>query len=268
MTHPPQKPVSAEQTKKQVRSFGRLDNPTERARFKDSQPGLRQDHPGSHSFQLLAPEVDEATRRLYAQRRSARKFGDERLTFEQLSGLLGCLRQISLDGKPKYRWGSAGGLYPVQVYLHIKPERVEGIPAGTYYYHPLDHRLAAITPNAHIGPEVHAWINQFLCEQAAFSLFLIGQLSAIEPLYGESSRDFCLIEAGLITQLLETTAPDQHIGLCQVGNVNFKQIQHLFGLENGYLYLHALLGGTLAADQYTDIAQPTPAEEEWEEGQI
>jgi amino acid adenylation domain-containing protein len=263
----PQKSVPEERERKQNRSFGRLDNPEERARFKERQLGIRRDQPRSQSIHLFSPEVDEATRRLYAQRHSARKFGSEPVSFEQFSGLLGCLRQIALDGKPKYRWGSAGGLYPVQVYLHIKPERVDGISAGTYYYHPVDHRLAAITPNAHIGPEAHAWINQLLYEQAAFSIFLIGQLSAIEPLYGDSSRDFCLIEAGLISQLLETTAPDQRIGLCQVGNVNFKQVQHLFGLENGYLYLHALLGGTPAADQYTS-AQPTPAEEEWEEGQI
>ncbi len=266
--NPPREAASAEQGHKQARSFARLDDPEARARFKDSQPGLRKDHPGSRSVHLLAPEVDEATCRLYAERRSARKFGAERVAFEQLSGLLSCLRQISLDGKPKYRWGSAGGLYPVQVYLHIKPERVEGIPAGTYYYHPVDHRLAAITPDAYIGPEIHAWINQLLYEQAAFSLFLVGQLSAIKPLYGDSSRDFCLIEAGLIAQLLEMTAPSQRIALCQVGNVNFKRVQHLFGLENGSLYLHGLLGGTLAADDSTSTPQAISAEEEWEEGQI
>jgi amino acid adenylation domain-containing protein len=249
-------------------SFTLLTDAEERATFKASQSGLRKDQSNSWSVQLMAPVMDEATIRLYAERRSARKFGSEGISLEQFSGLLKCLRQISLDGKPKYRWGSAGGLYPVQIYLHVKPERVEGVPTGTYYYQPIDHRLIAIAPDAHIGPEVHAWINQLLYEQAAFSVFLVGQRSAIEPLYGESSRDFCLIEAGLITQLLEQEAHAQHIGLCQVGNVNFMQIAPLFGLQADALYLHALLGGPLVSEDHQEKTLSEQVEEAWEEGQI
>ncbi len=43
---------------------------------------------------------------------------------------------MQLDGSPlpKYRYPSAGSLYPVQSYLHIKPNRIAGLAASFYYY--------------------------------------------------------------------------------------------------------------------------------------
>ena len=73
---------------------------------------------------------------------------------------LGCLRQIDVNGLPKYRYGSAGGLYPVQAYLVIKPGRVDGCAAGTYYYHPRDHRLILLRARAEIDRGIHFPINQ------------------------------------------------------------------------------------------------------------
>src|SRR5581483_3005617 len=217
----------------------------ERNRFKASRPGLRQKEPASPVIRLAGVQQTPALYSLYAQRSSASAFGTHPLTFEQFSGFLSCLRQISLDGKPKHRWGSAGGLYPVQVYLYVRPDRVEGLDAGTYYYHPLDHCLVPLAPGASISDEVHTWLNQPLHGQSAFSLFLVARLNAIVPIYGDASQNFCLIEAGLITQVLETAAPAFHLGLCQVGGVDFSAIRALFDLEENHLYLHCLLGGGL-----------------------
>jgi acyl carrier protein len=74
-------------------------------------------------------------------------------------------------------------------------------------------------------------------------------MSAITPMYGGWARDFCLIEAGLIAQLLETSAPAEQIGLCQIGGFNsstsFDQIRPLLALGESDLYLHSLLGGRI-----------------------
>ncbi len=52
---------------------------------------------------------------------------------------------------PKYRYPSAGNLYPVQVYLVIKPGRVAGLDGGAYYYHPARHELARLDDAAPLG---------------------------------------------------------------------------------------------------------------------
>jgi hypothetical protein len=104
---------------------------------------------------------------------------------------------------------------------------------------------------------VHALINRPVFDQAAFSIFLVAQMKAIAPVYAERARDFALIEAGLITQLLEASASRHRIGLCQIGLVDFDAIRDLFQLEESHLFLHSLLGGAIA-----------PATEAWEEGAL
>ena len=152
-------------------------------------------------------------------------------------------------------------MYPVQAYLYVKPEGIEGIEHGIYYYHPVRHNLLFITPQVQLEKEVFGIVNQRTFEQAAFALFLIGQMRAIEPLYAELSRDFCLIEAGEIVQLLEMSASSYQIGLCQIGGISFQQIEHLFALEEGCVHLHSLLGGALDV-KFQDAATE---QEEWEE---
>jgi anaerobic selenocysteine-containing dehydrogenase len=61
---------------------------------------------------------------------------------------------------------------------------VANLDGGVYYYHPSEHSLVAMAPGAEIEPDVHEpLINRAIFEQAAFSIFLITQLNAIEPLY-------------------------------------------------------------------------------------
>lgn len=168
------------------------------------------------------------------------------MPLKQFSAFLSCLAQISLDGTPKYLYASPGGLYPEQVYLHIKPARVQGVLAGIYYYHPVDHRLVLLTANAEIDRSIHIpFINTPIFDQAAFSIFLITQLSAIAPAYGERSLHFATLEAGIITHLLETAAAKCGIGLCQIGSVEFDRIRHLFDLDETHILLHSLLGGLI-----------------------
>lgn len=237
----------------------------ERERLKTGLGAVRKDQAGSWSIHLAEPVIDSTLLARYRERNSARAFGAGTVSLADFSQLLHTLRHIMVDGKLKRRWGSAGGLYPVQVYLSLKQDRVENLPAGTYYYHPVEHRLASLTLNGSIGPEVHTWINQRLFEQSAFSLYLIGQLDAIVPLYGDFSRDYCLLEAGMITQLLETAAGSSQIGLCQTGGLHFEQIRSLFKLDDGHIYLHSLLGGPRATGE---TAPAVDQDEDWEEGQL
>ena len=157
-----------------------------------------------------------------------------------------------MDGKPKYLYASAGGLYPVQTYLYIKPERVEGLSGGIYYYHSVDHRVVLLSGEVEFDRTVYdPLINRPIFDEAAFSIFLIAQLSAIAPMYGEHSRHFADIEAGLMAQLLETSAPSYGIGLCQIGGLDFERIRGSFDLEASHLLVHSLLGGRVDKDQAT-----------------
>jgi amino acid adenylation domain-containing protein len=251
--------------------FAPISDPAERERFKANEPGLRR-LDGAGAIALVGSEPPSR----YAARRSHREFAAEPLAAERLGRWLAGLRRSTLDAHPKYLYGSAGGLYPVQVYLYARDGRVEGVPPGPYYYHPTRHELAPLTPlteGAALRRSDYGWVNQPTFDRAAFALFFIGDLRAIGPMYGASSRDFCLIEAGLIAQLLEERAPLQRIGVCQIGRCRVAILNDLFRLEPGHVFLHGLLGGGLpsAVPELDAAARGEAAGEDggsWEEGEI
>ncbi|HEV8581211.1 MAG TPA: amino acid adenylation domain-containing protein [Thermoanaerobaculia bacterium] len=224
-----------------------LQDPIERLEFKTQQLGIRQvaELP---TLQLDGGPADAAFLRPFAERRTHRRYLQQPLPVADFGHLLHCLGQIQLEGKPKYRYPSAGSLYPVQTYVYVKADRVEGLPAGAYYYHPLEHRLVALSggrlETATFGSE-----NGPTYEKAAFAIFLIAQMKAIAPLYGSLARDFSLLEAGTMSQLLMTVAPERQLGLCPVGTLFFDRVRALFSLEESHEFLHALVGGQVPQGQ-------------------
>ena len=231
---------------------GVLLDPIERVEFKLGKPGLRKAAGEAFHVHLNRPPLDETAIRAYVTRRSYRTFLQQPISLQQLSDFLACLWHVDLEGAsaPKARYGSAGSLYPVQTYLYVKPDRVDGLPAGVYYYHPHQHRLVLLSSEASIDGSVHVPTNRALFASSAFSIFLIGQLNAIRPMYGEHSQHYATLEAGLMTQLLEMSAPVHDIGLCQTGGVDFQRIRELFALEDSHVLLHSLAGGGIDPSQH------------------
>jgi len=235
-----------------------LSETDEREAFKKSQPGLRRFENGSHLLALAATEPAEEMVLRPAARASRRTYRPEPVGFVDFGNFLACLRQTTVNGGPKYLYPSGGGLYPVQTYLHVKEGRVAGVGAGTYYYHPAEHGLVALAPGAAIDRHVHFPTNLRMFDEAAFSVFLIAQLSAVTPMYGEQSVAFATLEAGYMGQLMTLRAPACRIGLCPVGGLDFRRVRHLFSLDETHLLVHSLLGGRAEAQ---DAAAWEPFEE-------
>ena len=260
----------------ELTSFKLILDPEEREGFKQEQPGLRKGDGEKSSIQLMMTQSDEALRKRYRERCSHRRFSSEPIPLDQFSGFISPLYQIKLDDKPKYLYASAGGLYPIQTYLYIKPGRVEGLSAGIYYYHPVDHRLLLLSENVDLDPAIHdPLVNRPVFDESAFSIFLIAQLGAIAPMYGDRSMHFATIEAGLIAQLLESWAPTYGIGLCQIGVLEFEPIRRLFDLEESHILIHSLVGGRIEEGGSTrwspfqeDYYQPEGSAGEREEGEL
>ncbi len=221
---------------------GTLSDPLARLELKMSRPGVRRFPAGGSSY--LLPRAERGAES-YLTRRSHREYLPSPLPMERLSQLLASLALLELNGLARYRYASAGALYPVQVYLWVRDGRVEGLPGGAYYYHPEEHSLVLLAAGAGLPTEIHAAVNRPAFEGSAFSLFLVGQARAIEPLYGSLARDFCLLEAGYMSQLLMSEAGRHEIGLCPIGGVDFERVRPLLALDDGHMALHTLLGGPI-----------------------
>ncbi len=235
----------------------------DKLKFKLEQRGLRELDPARGAVKLRKPDFDDALRHSYLRHRAYREFLAQPIAFNRFSDFMACLLQMRIDESPlpKYRYPSAGSLYPVQTYLYIKPDRVESLQGGVYYYHPAEHQLMQLSDSddvhvrltdAHVGP------NMAIFEQAAFALFSIGELSAIEPLYGEWSKDFCYLEAGYIGQLLMDTAPDFELGLCPIGKLDVKALRAAFDWQDSQIFVQGFLGGRVDAGQIEKMKLSAP----------
>ncbi|MBB1242386.1 amino acid adenylation domain-containing protein [Streptomyces durbertensis] len=177
---------------------------------------------------------------------SFREFDDGPVPGERLSTLLATLARGELDGRSRFRYPSAGGFYPVQVYVYVKPEAVSGVDGGLYYLHPGERSLVALAPLARFGTDVHVLHNRQLVGAASFGVFLVSTPQAIAPAYGErNAARFSTIEAGHVAQALLTAAPGRGLGLCAVGEMDFDAVREHFGLQDGQELLLSLWGGAL-----------------------
>ncbi len=237
-------------------------DPLERLEFKLRRHGLRKLE-GAVSIDLPSASSAEERGLLNDSRRSHRAFDPGAVPLESLSALLETLRcSVNESGLPKHRYGSAGALYPVQVYIGTRQGRVRGVPQGTYYYDPEAHALRLIAPDASLGTEVHASTNAQLVAQSAFTIVLVAELNAIEPLYGVHAERFSLIEAGLILQTLELEASRCGIGLCQVSMGDAPALRDMFVLSEKHRVLHGLVGGGLESGSLLNGAAPVTAHTE------
>jgi amino acid adenylation domain-containing protein len=224
-----------------------IQDPMERLEFRLRRHGLRAFDEGE-AVELPAGESEEQRASLHRVRRRGLRLGTGALALGALGGLLGSLRSAEDEnGIPKHRYGSAGGLYPVQAYLAVGPQGVEGLEPGAYYYDPDAHALRAVAAGAELGESIHLTTNRHLVGRSAATVVLAADLDAIEPLYGSAARDFSLIEAGLITQLLEAEAQLRGLGLTQVVVPDTPELRRAFGLGDRHVVLHGLLCGQSAA---------------------
>ncbi|MDI4656771.1 non-ribosomal peptide synthetase [Xanthobacter autotrophicus] len=235
-----------------------LADPMARVAFKLDRHGLRPAEADAQTVALPGGTFDAARRAAWLARQSFRHFEGETVTMERLGALLGALQELPMEGAPlpKFRYPSAGSLYPVQAYVVVKPGRVAGLSSGAYYYDPSSHRLVAVGPGAEMTP-LYPGPNRPLVEASAFSIVLVGRRAAVEPMYGPLWRDFCLLEAGYMGQLLSSAAPEQKLGLCPLGFLAEGPARALLGLDEADVVLHSFAGGAITEAQ---LARWSPEE--------
>jgi amino acid adenylation domain-containing protein len=236
-------------------AHGTLLNSIERIQFKMEQRGIRHDIPAeAPSVDLVRPDLTDDYLKAIMRRRTQRHFAAVAIGTEQASGFLGLLMQVMPTGfaMPKYQYPSAGNAYPLQFYLLVRDGRIAGVPEGAYYYHPRAHRLVMLSPEGDWDDRLHAVNNAPVSQQAAFSLFVVCEMEAMVPLYGDKAIEFGLLEAGYVSQLLMSRAPDFNLGLCPIGTMDFDPLRARLALGASQRLFHAFVGGAVAEEEFSD----------------
>ena len=227
-------------------------DPIERTDFKLARHGIQHRQEMEKSFSLIKPTLTETLINTYYMRKSYRQFTNEiikkydiedllrkchnnknnvhkishlNLDFNNMCQLLSLLTPINIDDQPlpKYRYASAGNLYPVQIYIEIHTS-MNNISPGLYYHNSDKHSLELISDNIQ-------------CKNMNTRLHFIGRSAAIAPLYGTTlGSRFCTLETGYIIGLLQKEASKMRLTLSNVSSIEMEIRQNLHFQDNDTHY--------------------------------
>lgn len=222
---------------------GMIMDKNERKKFKLSQQGIRRSALGKTNIDLNLSQ--NGYYQNYVMRASSRRFLNTSIDLALLGEFLSSVSILEHNGSLRRRYASAGSSYPVQVYLCQHKNRINGLENNAlYYYNPLLHSLNKISDRFPIMTDYHENENKEIYNEESFSVFLIANKNAIEPLYGKRALEFCLIEAGLMTQIMETAGVNTGIGICQIGSYkNYDFIKNFNLPDENYQLIHSFIAG-------------------------
>jgi SagB-type dehydrogenase family enzyme len=126
---------------------------------------------------------------------------------------------------------SAGGLYPLEVYLVA--QQVEGLEDGLYHYDPWRHDLALLRPGALVPALAELCFGQTFLAQANLLVSLTAVLGRSLWKYGERAYRYALLEAGHVGQNLLLTAEALGMPALAVGGFFDAEVNRLLDLPEG-----------------------------------
>ncbi|MCI4139080.1 SagB/ThcOx family dehydrogenase [Bacillus vallismortis] len=175
------------------------------------------------------------------ERKSTRNFDSSKpISFSTFSNILGVFQQKNIKGNTQYFYPSAGGLYPVNIYLYIKENRVENIEKGLYLYKPSDNSINLIERAEFREINFNYFINSEIFKKSNFTVFYTLDNDVIIPKYGGNGYYYGLLEAGVMTSLLSYITEYFKVGSCSIGEIKFDELKEYFKLKKNEVFLHTV----------------------------
>ena len=183
-------------------------------------------------------------------RRSIRKYSDEKINLSELSYLLWATQGIQTV-KDKFSAlrtvPSAGCTHPFETYLIIN--NVDGLKSGVYRYLPLEHKLLFIKTLSNIDDEIdkatpnQPFVQGFVSKSAVvFAWSCIPYRS--EHRFSITAHKKILIDIGHVCQNLYIASESLNYGTCAIGIYDQDIIDNMLDLdgENEFVIYMACLG--------------------------
>ncbi|MBW2039940.1 MAG: SagB/ThcOx family dehydrogenase [Deltaproteobacteria bacterium] len=129
-------------------------------------------------------------------RRTVRSFTPKALTLSQLSQLLWAAYGISDAQQGKKTAPSAGALYPLDIYIVVGEEGVEGLGSGVYHYLPTRHVLEIIASGDRRKEVAHASLWQMWMAEAPVMVTITAEYKRTTVKYRERGVRYVHMEVG------------------------------------------------------------------------
>lgn len=163
-----------------------------------------------------------------ALRRSVREFSPEKVSLDEVARLLWAGQGIT--NEHGYRTApSAGGLYPIDLYLFARA--VDGLDTGVYRYIPETHTLNIIS-RRDIHEELgEAALDQEWVREAPVIIILAGAPEKTYVKYGDRAWRYVLIESGCVAQNILLESIGLRLASVIVGSFYDERIRPLLGIQ-------------------------------------
>jgi SagB-type dehydrogenase family enzyme len=186
------------------------------------------------------PEGTLSLEEAVAGRRSARTYTEEPLTQAEISLLLWAAQGITEAGGAGRAAPSAGGTYPLEVFLLTA--------GGSYHYVPDGHHLEVLGRSDLRAALAEAALGQEWVEDGAAVIVITGVFARTEERYGDRAERYVHLEAGHAAQnvLLEATALG--LGAVPVGAFRDGDVQAVLGIPADHVPLEIIPVGRPPTD--------------------
>ncbi len=166
--------------------------------------------------------------------KSVRNYGNAPLKLQQISQLLwaanGRLPTDAVSGATIKVTPSAGGLYPLEIFLLTGKDTVEGVPAGIYMYKPETNSLLLVDSGDKRNLLAYASLSQMWIARAPATIVIAGAFSRTTSKYRERGIQYVFIEAGNSDQNIYLQAAALKLGVGTVGAFNDAQVSAVLKL--------------------------------------
>lgn len=187
---------------------------------------------------IKLPEVDlddglPVARSIY-QRRSVRTYSSEPVTLDQAGQILWAAGGKTVDGitGPTRAYPSAGGLYPLDIYL-VAGE-VEGISPGLYRYMWENHSLELIREGDIRTELSQASLGQGSPRSAPMSIVISADTQRVASRYGRRGEElFVPLDTGHLAQNVNLQAESIGLSCLMIGAFSENDLKDVLGITEG-----------------------------------
>ena len=175
-----------------------------------------------------------------AKRRSIRRWEKYTLKLDELSQLLWAVQGITEESYGFRAAPSAGATYPLEVYVIIGENGVEGLKPGVYHYLPKKHAL-----KLHIEGDIRdklesACLGQSWVGTASVIFVITAELERTTRAYGKRGIRYVYYEVGHAAQNLYLQATALGLGTVAIGAYHDGEVKSLLKLPKNIEPLYIL----------------------------
>jgi len=183
------------------------------------------------SISLPKPSLDGkvSVEKAIKERRTIRNFKERPLPLNHLSQLLWAAQGITNPKEGKRAVPSGGALYPLDIYMIIGANGVDGMEAGIYHYLPDNHSISLLSKGDRRKEIASASLWQSWMAKAPVILIITAEYQRITGKYGERGIRYTLIEVGHVGQNLFLQAEALGLGAGIVGAFNDADVSKVIG---------------------------------------